>query len=108
MLDVSHQETVKGPTVKLCSIGGVGHPLADLFGALSYLTGNDLVRLKTETVASKAEGQQPRVALRMSVFLTEQALTLHGLFVGGPELYDGPKPKWALVSCTRHSGDILP
>ena len=93
-MDVMWRSTAKGAFSKLCSLGGVEHPLSKLFGALAYLTSHDLIKLKTEiTSDSSEEGKPRRFRLSLQVLLLRDILTFDGDFTGGADVYDNKTVK---------------
>lgn len=89
-MDVSWREGPKGAFGKLCSIGGICHPLADLFGALAYLQSHELVKLKPQVVIDASLG---RVRLQLRVSLLKKLPTLDGVFEGNAAFYDAARAK---------------
>lgn len=94
VMDVMWRSSVKGSFSKLCSLGGIAHPLSRLFGALAYLRSHDAIKLKSEVTSdSPGEGKPRRFQLALRVMLTQKILTFDGPSPGGADLYDSIRVK---------------
>lgn len=90
VMDVLWREGPKGAYGKLCSIGGICHPLSDLFGAIAYLQSHELVKLKPQILIDESLG---RVRLQLRVSVTKKLPTLDGVFEGSAGFYDAARAK---------------